>query len=171
MKTKANLERSLIAALGVTLCLAGAVLATERNKPVSANNQRAGTVVGQITTTFGNQVIYGVAETVTVTPLSGGQALTTKTNGEGRFVFQNLPPGQYQFRSRFDWTTTYIETYDDGITDRMYADHSRDIVGQVQIKPGQINRIKTYTVSPTHDAFYAYGGLISRPHHPLVTCQ
>jgi hypothetical protein len=172
MKTRANLERTLIAVLGVTLCFADAVSAAERDKKaVSLNNQRTGSVVGRLTTSFRSQVVAGVSEPVTLTPLSGGQAITTKTDADGRFVFQNLPPGQYGFRTRFEWTTTFLETYGDGIQDRQYADHSRDIAGQVQVKPGQTAHIKNYTVGPTVDAFYSYGGSLSRPHHPLVTCQ
>ena len=172
MKTRANLERTLIALLGVTICFAGAVSAAERyNKPVSTNNQRTGSVVGQLTTTFCKRVVAGEGESVTLTPLSGGQPITTKTDADGRFVFQNVPPGQYGVRTKFEWTTTFLETYDDGIQDWQYADHSRDIVGQVQVKSGQAAHIKNYTVSPTHDAFYSYGGSLSRPHHPLVTCE
>ena len=95
MKTRANLERTLIAVLGVTLCFADAVSAAERDKKaVSLNNQRTGSVVGRLTTSFRSQVVAGVSEPVTLTPLSGGQAITTKTDADGRFVFQNLPPGQ-----------------------------------------------------------------------------
>jgi hypothetical protein len=172
MKTKANLERALIALLGVTLCFAGAVSAAERyNKAASANNQRTGQVIGQLTTTFCDQVVAGAGESVTLTPLSGGQPITTKTDADGRFVFQNVPPGQYGVRTKFEWTTTYLETYDDGIQDRLYTDHSRDIAGQVQVQSGQTAHIKNYSVGSTRDAFYSYGGTLSRPHHPLVTCQ
>lgn len=111
----------------------------------------------------------GFAETVMLTPSSGGQAIRTKTDAEGRFVFQNVPPGQYELRSRFEWTTTYVECDEDGIADRMYVDHSRELVGRVQVKSHQTARVTTYTVGPTHDAFYAYGGNLSKPHHQLVS--
>ena len=106
-----------------------------------------------------------------LTPLSGGQAITNKTNEEGRFLFQNVPPGQYALRTQFEWYTTYVEAYDDGSRDRMYAGHSRELVGRVQLKPLQTARVTTYTVGPTQDARYAWGGLLFKPHHPVVTCQ
>jgi hypothetical protein len=82
--------------LAVVLCFAKFVSAAESSKNVNTNNQRAGAVTGQLTATFGNQTVYGVSETVTLTPVSGGQPITTKTNGTGRFLFQspgNLLPG------------------------------------------------------------------------------
>jgi hypothetical protein len=94
MKTRANLERFSLVLLGVLLCFADFVSAAQSTKNVNTNNQRAGAVTGQLTATFGNQVVYGVAETVTLTPLSGGQTITTKTNDLGRFLFQNVAPGQ-----------------------------------------------------------------------------
>jgi len=172
MKTRANLERFSLVLLGVLLCFADFVSAAQSTKNVNTNNQRAGAVTGQLTATFGNQVVYGVAETVTLTPLSGGQTITTKTNDLGRFLFQNVAPGQYELRTQFEWSTGYVEAYDDGTRDRMWVDHSRAIAGQRQVKPHQTARLTKYTVSPTQDGRWAYGGLVfPRPHHPLVTCD
>jgi len=172
MKTRANLERFSLVLLGVLLCFADFVSAAQSTKNVNTNNQRAGAVTGQLTATFGNQVVYGVAETVTLTPLSGGQTITTKTNDLGRFLFQNVAPGQYELRTQFEWSTGYVEAYDDGTRDRMWVDHSRAIAGQLQVKPHQTARLTKYTVSPTQDGRWAYGGLVfPRPHHPLVTCD
>jgi len=170
MKTRANLERFSLVLLGVLLCFADFVSAAQSTKNVNTNNQRAGAVTGQLTATFGNQVVYGVAETVTLTQLSGGQTITTKTNDLGRFLFQNVAPGQYELRTQFEWSTGYVEAYDDGTRDRMWVDHSRAIAGQLQVKPHQTARLTKYTVSPTQDGRWAYGGLVfPRPHHPLVT--
>jgi hypothetical protein len=170
MKTRANLERFSLVLLGVLLCFADFVSAAQSTKNVNTNNQRAGAVTGQLTATFGNQVVYGVAETVTLTPLSGGQTITTKTNDLGRFLFQNVAPGQYELRTQFEWSTGYVEAYDDGTRDQMWVDHSRAIAGQLQVKPHQTARLTKYTVSPTQDGRWAYGGLVfPRPHHPLVT--
>jgi hypothetical protein len=170
MKTRANLERFSLVLLGVPLCFADFVSAAQSTKNVNTNNQRAGAVTGQLTATFGNQVVYGVAETVTLTPLSGGQTITTKTNDLGRFLFQNVAPGQYELRTQFEWSTGYVEAYDDGTRDQMWVDHSRAIAGQLQVKPHQTARLTKYTVSPTQDGRWAYGGLVfPRPHHPLVT--
>jgi hypothetical protein len=172
MKTRANLERFSLVLLGVLLCFADFVSAAQSTKNVNTNNQRAGAVTGQLTATFGNQVVYGVAETVTLTQLSGGQTITTKTNDLGRFLFQNVAPGQYELRTQFEWSTGYVEAYDDGTRDRMWVDHSRAIAGQLQVKPHQTARLTKYTVSPTQDGRWAYGGLVfPRPHHPLVTCD
>jgi hypothetical protein len=172
MKTRANLERMSLVLLGVALCFADFVSAAQRSKNVNTDNQRTGAVTGQLTATFGNQVLYGVAETVTLTPLSGGQTITTKTNDLGRFLFQNVAPGQYELHTQFEWSTGYVEAYDDGTRDRMWVDHSRAIAGQVQVKPHQTARVSKYTVSPVQDGRWAYGGLVfPRPHHPLVTCD
>jgi hypothetical protein len=172
MKARANLERFSLVLLGVLLCFADFVSAAQSTKNVNTNNQRAGAVTGQLTATFGNQVVYGVAETVTLTPLSGGQTITTKTNDLGRFLFQNVAPGQYELRTQFEWSTGYVEAYDDGTRDQMWVDHSRAIAGQLQVNPHQTARLTKYTVSPTQDGRWAYGGLVfPRPHHPLVTCD
>jgi len=169
MKARANLWRLSLAGLGVVLCLADFVSAAESSKNVTAYSQRTGAITGQLTGTFGNRVVYGFAETVTLTPPSNGQAVTTKTNQEGRFLFQNVPPGQYELRTQFEWTTTYVEEYDDGSVDRMYTDHSRAIVARVQVNPRQTARVTTFTVGPTHDAGWAYGGLLLKPHHTVVS--
>src|SRR6202007_275825 len=151
MKTRANFERMSLVSLGVVPCFARLVSAAESTKNVNTNNQRAGAVTGQLTATFGTQVVYGVAETVTLTPLSGGQTITTKTNDLGRFLFQKLASGQYELRTQFEWSTGYIEAYDDGTRDRMWVDHSRVIAGKVQVKPHQTARLTKYTVRPAQD--------------------
>jgi hypothetical protein len=169
MKSKTNFGRTSLAALGVILCLADFASAAESAKNVSTYNQRTGAVIGKLTGTFGNQVVNGLGETVTLTPSSGGQAITTKTDAEGRYLFQNVPPGQYLLRSQFEWTTTYVERYDDGTVDRMYVDHSRPLVARVQVKPHQTARATNLTVGPTQDGHWAYGGWLSKPHHIVVT--
>jgi hypothetical protein len=171
MKTRANFGCVPLVLLGVVLCFADFVSAAENSRKVNTNNQTTGAVTGQLTASFGNQTVYGVAETVTLTPLSGGQPLTTKTNDMGRFLFQNVPLGQYELRTQFEWSTGYVEAYDDGTRDRMWIDHSRAIAGQVQVKPHQTARLTKYTVGPAQDGRWAYGGLVfPKPHHPLVTC-
>jgi hypothetical protein len=171
MKARANLGRMSLVLLGVVLCFADFGSAAESSKTVTPDNQRTGAVTGHLTGTFGSQVVNAVAETVTLTPLSGGQAITTKTNAVGRFLFQNVPPGQYELRTQFQWSTGYVEAYDDGTRDRMWVDHSRAIAGQVQVKPYHTAQVTKYTVGPTQDGGWAYGGLVfPRPHHPLVTC-
>ena len=171
MKTKANLGRITLAWLGIVLCFAEFASAADSSKNVNTYNQRTGVVTGQLTATFGNQVVYCWGETVTLTPLSGGQATTTKTNEEGRFLFQNVPAGHYELRTQFEWYTTYVEAYDDGTRDRMYVGHSRALVGQLEVKAHQTARVKNYSIGPTQDARYAWGGLLFKPHRPVVTCQ
>jgi hypothetical protein len=172
MKTRASSGLIPLAVLGVVLWLADFVSATESAKNVNTYNQRTGAVTGRLTGNFGNQVIYASAETLTLTPSSGGQPVTTKTNDVGRFLFQNVPAGQYILHTQFEWSTGYVEVYDDGTRDRMWVDHSRAIAGRVQVKPDQTVKVTNYTVGPTQDGGWAYGGLVfPRPHHPLVTCQ
>ena len=134
MKTRANLGSITLAGLGIVLCFSDFASAADSSKNVSTYNQRTGAVTGQLTATFGDQFVYCWGETVTLTPLSGGQATTTKTNEEGRFLFQNVPAGQYELRTQFEWYTTYVEAYDDGTRDRMYVGHSRALVGRVTAK-------------------------------------
>ena len=172
MKTRANLERTTLAVLGVVLCFANFVSAAESSKNLYPSNERTGAVTGQLTATFGSQAVYGVGETVRLTPLSGGQTITTKTNEVGRFLFQNVTPGQYDLRTQFEWSTGYVEAYDDGTRDRMWVDHSRAIVGRVLVKPHQTARVTKYSVGLAQVGRWAYGGLVfPRPHHPLVTCD
>ncbi|MFZ0504438.1 MAG: SpaA isopeptide-forming pilin-related protein [Chthoniobacterales bacterium] len=173
MKTRTNFGRLILAALGVTLCLADAMSAAERAKDSHAQDHRGGVISGQLTGTFGNRVVYGAGETVTLTPLfpSGGQAITIKTDSEGRFVFQGLPPGQYELKTQLNWTTTYVEVNDHGSSDRLYADHWKQLVARVLVKSGQTAHVTTFSEGETRNAFYAYGGILSKPHHPLVSCD
>jgi hypothetical protein len=175
MRTVASRIGVLIAALGVAFCSVSGVSAAEKARDVSTSNLATGALAGRITGTFGNQVVYGVGETVTLTPLfpsgSSGRAITTRTDADGRFAFGGLVPGQYELRTQFDWTTSYIEVYDDGTRDRMYSDHSKQLDARVQVKAKQTARVTTFTESATRDGFYAYGGLLSKAHHPLVSCR
>jgi hypothetical protein len=172
MKTRVNSERMPIVLLGVVLCFADFVSAAQTPKGVNPSNQRTGSVTGRLSATFGNQVIYGVAETVMLTPLSGSQAITTKTDQTGRFLFQNVPIGQYAFSTQFDSSTGYVEAYDDGTRDRMWVDHFRTITGQVQVKAHQTVHVTKYSVGPAQEGRWAYRGMVfPRPHHPLVTCD
>lgn len=165
MKTRGNLGHILAGVLGVTLFVSAAVSAAERNKIVSTNTQRSGRATGQVSATFGKQVVYDPGETVTITALSGGQALKTETNSVGRYTFENVPAGQYEFRTQFQWTTTYVDC-DDGT--RMYEDHSRELLGRVQVEANRSYRILNYTAGPVRNGFWAYGGTFEKPHHPLV---
>ena len=173
MKIRTNFGHLIVSVLGVTLCLAETMSAGEGPKNTHTQDHRAGALAGQLTGTFGNQIVYGAGETLTLTPLSisGAQALTIKTNAEGRFAFGGLPPGEYELKTQLNWTTTYIEENDDGSTDRMYADHWKQVVARVLVKAGYTAHVTTFSEGETRNAFYAYGGILSRPHHPLVTCN
>jgi len=117
--------------------------------------------------------VSGAGETVTLNPLSsgsGGRAISIRTDAEGRFVVRDLPPGEYELRTQSNWTTTYVEVYDDGTHDRLYADHSKQLVARVQVKPHQTAHVTIFSEGSIRDAFYAYGGILSKPHHPLVNC-
>lgn len=170
MKIRTNLEHLIVAVLGVTLCLADSMSAAERPKNTHTQDQRSGALSGRLTGTFGNQLVYGAAETVTLTSLftSSGQAIAVKTDAMGRFAFGGLLPGEYELKTQLNWTTTYIEVNDDGSTDRMYADHWKQLVARVQVKAGRTAHVTNFSEGETRNAFYAYGGTLSRPHHPLV---
>ncbi len=171
VKVRTNFGVLIVAVLGVILCFVDAMSAGERPKNVHTQDHRAGAVSGQVTGTFGNQVVYGAGETVTLTPLfaSNGQPVTIKTDAEGRFTFGSLPPGEYELKTQLNWTTTYIEENDDGSTDRMYADHWKPLVARVQVKAGHTAHVRIFSQGETRNAFYAYGGTLSKPHHPLVS--
>ncbi|MBV8214002.1 MAG: hypothetical protein JOZ08_12375 [Verrucomicrobia bacterium] len=171
MKVRTNFGHLIVAALGVTLCLADTMSAGERPKNTHTQDQKGGALVGRLSGTFGDQVVYGAGETVKLTPLfaSGGQAITIKTDADGRFAFGGLPPGEYQLDTQLNWTTTYVEVCDDGSTERMYADHWKQVVARMQIKAGLTAHVTTFSEGQTRNAFYAYGGTLSRPHHPLVS--
>jgi hypothetical protein len=163
MKTKSNSGYLFIGMLGVTLFFSNAAFAAQQSKTVSTNRPAPGRVTGQVSGTFGQHVVYDLGEKVTLTPLSGGQPLKTETNIEGRYLFENVPPGLYEFRSRFEWTTSYVDC-----GTRMYVDHSQDLLGRIQVEANRPSRILDYTVGPPHNGFWAYGGIFERPHHPLV---
>jgi hypothetical protein len=171
MKVRTNFGHIIVAVLGVSLCFADTMSAGERPKNTHTQDHRGGAISGQLTATFGNQVVYGAGETVTLTRLfaSGGQTIAIKTDAEGRFAFGSLPPGAYELKTQLNWTTTYIEENDDGSTDRMYADHWKPVVARVQVKAGHTAHVTTFSEGETRNAFYAYGGILSRPHHPLVS--
>ena len=174
MKERGYLSRGVLGILGFSLLVAGGALAKEHPRTVSSPNNGTGAVVGRISGTFrSNQVVYASGENVTLTPVStsgGARAVTTRTDAEGRFAFQGLPAGEYELKTQFSWTTTYVEVSDDGSTDRLYTDHSKSITARVQVKANQTAHVTTWSEGPVRDAFYAYGGTLSRPHHPLVTC-
>jgi hypothetical protein len=69
MKTRPNFGHLILAVLGVTICLADAMSAAERAKTIRTTDHGAGALSGQLTATFGNQVVYGAGETMTLTPL------------------------------------------------------------------------------------------------------
>jgi len=174
MKSTAVLRGALLVALGVALFLADVVSGANSSKEAGAYKNGTGALSGQLSGTFCNQVVYGAGETVTLNPLSsgsGGRAVSIRTDAAGRFVFRDLPPGEYELRAQLSWTTTYVEVYDDGTRDRLYADHSKQLGARVQVKPHQTAHVTTFSESGTRDAFYAYGGVLSKPHHPLVNCQ
>jgi hypothetical protein len=174
MKCMAILRGALLFALGVALSFANVVSAANSSKEAGAYKNGAGALSGQLSGTFCNQVVYGAGETVSLNPLSsgsGGRAISIRTDADGRFVFRDLPPGEYELRTQLNWTTTYVEVYDDGTRDRLYADHSKQLVARVQVKPHQTAHVATFSEGSARDAFYAYGGVLSKPHHPLVNCQ
>jgi len=169
MTTLVKFGYALLAGLGVAICFADLASAAEKPKHASAGNHGLGTISGYVADYFGDQLVYGVDETITVTPIAGGPGLSTRTDGEGRFVFQGLPPGRYDIRTQLDWTTTYVECYDDGSTARLYTDHSKRLQVTVQVKPNQTARVDTFNITGVQDGFYSYGGVLLKPHHPLVT--
>jgi ABC-type sugar transport system substrate-binding protein len=61
MKTRTNFGHLVLAVLGLALCLADATSAAERDKTIRTQDHRGGAVSGQLTGTFGNQVVYGAA--------------------------------------------------------------------------------------------------------------
>jgi len=82
---KKSLMRGMIAG-----CLA--VFATFQPFPVRAQSASAGTVSGQVTD---RQSAMIADAQVTLTDTSTNTAQTTSTNGVGRYIFLNVPPGRY----------------------------------------------------------------------------
>jgi hypothetical protein len=172
MKTRPNFGHLILSVLGVTICLADAMSAAERAKTIRTTDHGAGALSGQLTATFGNQVVYGAGETMTLTPLFRvrcGQAITIKTDAEARFVFRGLPPGEHELKTQLNWTTTYIEVNHDVLPTGCTP--MKQLVARVQVKSGQTAHATTFSEGETRNAFYAYGGTLSRPHHPLVSCD
>jgi hypothetical protein len=146
--------------------------AAERYKNANTQDQR-GMVSGQLAEMACSHLVHGVGEAVTLTPISaaGDRALSTKTDGEGRFTFRDLPGGLYEVKTQVRWTTSYNETYDDGTTDLLYTDHTKLLIARVQVRPGQKARTISFNEGAVRDGFYSYGGILSKPHHPLVKCN
>ena len=156
MKTIVNF--GYVAALGVAICFSNVTSAAEKPKHASAESHGLGAVSGRVADYFGDQLVLGVGETVTLTPAAGGPAFTARTDAEGRFMIQGLPSGRYDLRTQLDWTTTYVECYDDGSTDRLYTDHSKQLEMPVQVKPSHTAWVDTFNIRGVRDGFYAYGG-------------
>ncbi len=91
------------------------------------------------------------------------------SDGQGNFVIRGVPSGDYYVEAKVGWTTQHEETDNDGIEEMMNVDHDKLIYARVSIKNGQSARVTSWNQdSPVHDAFYAYGGTLSHPHHQLI---
>jgi hypothetical protein len=93
------------------------------------------------------------------------------TDAQGNFAIRDIRPGEYYVESRVEWTTSYVEVFErDQSTSTMYSDHDKLIFGRVSVKNNQTVHVTNWDQSSqVHDQFYAYGGVLSRPHHRLVT--
>ena len=80
MKTRKNFGHFVLAVLGVALCLADAMSAAERAKTSRTQDHKGGAVSGQLTGTFGNQVVYGAGEEIGLEVLSDQR---TENHNEG----------------------------------------------------------------------------------------
>lgn len=93
----------------------------------------------------------------------------TTTDGDGNFVIRGIPAGDYFVQTEVSWTTQHRETDNDGIEENMNVDHHKLIYARVSLKNGQTARVTSWNQSgPVHDAIYAYGGNLSRPHHQVI---
>lgn len=93
------------------------------------------------------------------------------TDAQGNFTIRDIRPGEYYVESRVEWTTSYVEVFErDQSTSTMYSDHDKLIFARVSVKNNQTVHVTNWDQSSqVHDQFYAYGGVLSRPHHRLVT--
>lgn len=98
---------------------------------------------------------------------------TGTTDRDGNFTVRGIPPGEYYVESEVTWTTSRLETDNDGIESNMHVDHEKLVFSRITIRNGQVVRVTAWNQSnPVHDSFYSYGGSLVRPHHQLVDlCQ
>lgn len=99
-------------ALCVGALLAFAPLLPAQAPPISPNRP---TIEGRVHIAGSNTPLQGVA--VTLAPLSGGSRGTVITDGEGTFVFQDMPPGRYVI------TASHGEFQPGSLTVDFYGEH------------------------------------------------
>jgi hypothetical protein len=93
----------------------------------------------------------------------------TTTDSEGNFAIGGLPAGEYYVQTEAQWTTSHLETDNDGIEENMHVDHEKLIYARISVRDHQTVRVTNWDQrSPIHDGFYAYGGTLDGPHHPLL---
>ena len=91
------------------------------------------------------------------------------TDVDGNFVIQDIAPGEYYVAGELDWTSSQLDTDDNGIETLMYTDHSQRIFARVSVRNNQTVQILEWNqLSPTRDSFYSYGGTFTRPHYRLL---
>ena len=94
---------------------------------------------------------------------------TVNTDADGNFVIRDIAPGEYYVAGELNWTSSQLDTGDDGIETLMYTDHTQRIFARVSVRNNQTVRILEWNqLSPTRDSFYSYGGTFTRPHYRLL---
>jgi hypothetical protein len=91
------------------------------------------------------------------------------TDEDGDFVIRDIAPGEYYVEGELNWTSSHLDTDQDGIETLMYTDHSQRIFARVSVRNNQTVRILEWNqLSPTRDSLYSYGGTFTRPHYRLL---
>jgi hypothetical protein len=94
---------------------------------------------------------------------------TASTDADGNFVIRDIAPGEYYVEGEQDWTSSQLDTDDNGIETLMYTDHTQRIFARVSVRNNQTVRILEWNqLSPTRDSFYSYGGTFTRPHYRVL---
>jgi len=91
------------------------------------------------------------------------------TDADGNFVIRDITPGEYYVAGELDWTSSQLDTDDNGIQTLMYTDHSQRIFARVSVRNNQTVQILEWNqLSPTRESFYSYGGTFTRPHYRFL---
>ncbi len=90
-------------------------------------------------------------------------ARTVDTDDGGNFAFRGVPSGEYYLEGEMPWTTSYMDTDDQGISERMHVSYFKYYYARVSVKDGQTVRVTQFDQrNRERHTHYATGGTLYR---------
>jgi hypothetical protein len=91
------------------------------------------------------------------------------TDGDGNFSFRGVPAGDFYLEGEMPWITSYMDTDDQGISERMHVSYFKYYWARISVKDGQITRVTQVDQrARERHTHYATGGTL---YHPPVDVQ